>query len=954
MNRSIWLAIALTILAAGCGIQGPLQIGTSSLPDAAVQQNYAAQLTARGVSAPFTWSLASGTLPPGVSLSDSTGVLSGSPLNAGEFNFSVRVTVDTTPPISALSRPLKIVVKKAGATTKLTVVTTSLASGSDKASYAETLIATGGITPYTWNLASGALPPGVALSSSAGTLTGSPTSSGSFSFSVGVRDSSHPSGYATQALSISIGSTASPLGIITTSLPSGTVQSTYGTALIASGGTAPYSWSLASGSLPPGLALSSSTGALSGTPTAAGTFSFTVGVADSSSQHATRVLSVSVAATAPSLRITTSSLPSGAVQVAYSAALAATGGSTPYSWSIGGALPAGLALNSSTGAITGTPTQAGSFSFSAQVKDSTGATASASLNASIAPPSSPVVSAISPQSGATSGGTTVTVSGSNFASGATVLFGGTTAASVKVLSSSQVQAVTPAHIAGTVAVSLSQNGQTATLSNSFTYNAVTPTVTSISPNSGSTAGGTTVTISGSNFLAGALVLFGTVSAPTVNISSGTQIQVVTPAHASGLIDVAVVNSGNLTGTLPSAFTYNSPSSGPPTITAISPTSGAPGTQLTITGTNFVSADTVSFGSSVVSSTFVGSTQMTAVVPSLSAGTYSITVTDPDPSSATLSNGFTITAAAPPGNQGLLSGCTVTSSNDVNWGSGGCPSSAPNGWTVVKAESFSSGTLGSGEVMPSGCCSFVTSPTHAGAKYAYGGMINSDNSNAGLYIDGVLGTYTSMYISYWEYLDSNALYPNNDFPFLKLIPTAPLTCSGTTDIMFNGNTAGSTSNTAESFGLQGESNYNLSAPCNSQIAYNTDVQISPNAGTWRQVEILVTPSTSVAAPPQVNPAPGKCSSPTQAGCGNGRMTVYMDGKLIYDYPNANVNGTQDFTNAQIEIGGFYTDFCMNPAGCGSTPYQTHCIPWSACPGPTPGYGAPSGFNRYWDDLVVMKQ
>ena len=193
------------------------------------------------------------------------------------------------------------------------------------------------------------------------------------------------------------------------------------------------------------------------------------------------------------------------MQVAYSASLSASGGTAPYSWSmISGTFPASLALNASSGAISGTPTQAGSFLFSVQVKDSAARTAYASFTASIAPPLSPVVSGISPSSGPTSGGTKVTISGSNFVSGAAVSFGGTAAASVVVNSASQIQAVAPSHIAGSVQLIVSENGQSSTPV-SFTYNVVNPTVSGVSPNSGPTAGGTTVTISGTNFLAGALV-----------------------------------------------------------------------------------------------------------------------------------------------------------------------------------------------------------------------------------------------------------------------------------------------------------------------------------------------------------------------------------------------------------------------------------------------------------------
>ena len=145
----------------------------------------------------------------------------------------------------------------------------------------------------------------------------------------------------------------------------------------------------------------------------------------------------------------------------------------------GGQLPSGLSLTG-VGVLGGTPTQAGSFSFSAGVKDSNGSTATANLSVSIAAPSTPVINGISPPSGPISGGTAVTVSGSNFASGASVTFGGTAAASVVVSSSSQIQVVTPNHVAGNIGIIVSANGQSSSSSANFTYTA---------PNNGPTAGG---------------------------------------------------------------------------------------------------------------------------------------------------------------------------------------------------------------------------------------------------------------------------------------------------------------------------------------------------------------------------------------------------------------------------------------------------------------------------------
>jgi hypothetical protein len=175
----------------------------------------------------------------------------------------------------------------------------------------------------------------------------------------------------------SLGTTPTPpaLTVVTANLPNGTVGTTYTTTtLSATGGTAPYTWAVLS-PLPTGLSLSSA-GVISGTPTAAGSFTPRVQVTDSVGATAdSGVLPVIIAA-ANTLRITTSFLPNGRVQAAYTTTLAATGGTSPYTYSVSaGALPAGLSLASSTGIISGTPTTAGTTAVTFQVTDSVAATA---------------------------------------------------------------------------------------------------------------------------------------------------------------------------------------------------------------------------------------------------------------------------------------------------------------------------------------------------------------------------------------------------------------------------------------------------------------------------------------------------------------------------------------------------------------------------------------------------
>ncbi len=244
------------------------------------------------------------------------------------------------------------------------VTTAVLPSGTVSTVYATTtLAATGGVSPYTWSVTVGALPAGLTLSS-AGAISGTPTAYGTSNFTVQVKDSKNVT--ATANLSIKIN--PAPLSVTTSSLPNAVANSAYpATNLAATGGATPYTWSVTVGTLPAGLVLSSA-GQITGTPTTAGTSNFTVQVKDSLGTTAPANLGITII---PVLSITTSSLSNGITNTAYSATLASTGGVAPITWSVTlGALPAGLSLNASTGAITGTPTTAGTSNFTVQAADS--------------------------------------------------------------------------------------------------------------------------------------------------------------------------------------------------------------------------------------------------------------------------------------------------------------------------------------------------------------------------------------------------------------------------------------------------------------------------------------------------------------------------------------------------------------------------------------------------------
>jgi len=159
--------------------------------------------------------------------------------------------------------------------------------------YDATVTATHGVAPYTWTLLDGALPPGLTLDSGSGSISGIPTGEGEFPFAVGVTDSI----YQVSELSCSL-VVAPPLGIATTTLPSGVLGRHYAAVLEPSGGLEPYAWLVESGALPPGLWLDPEAGSITGTPFEAGSYSFTIKVSDGSGQVATEEFALDVSALA--------------------------------------------------------------------------------------------------------------------------------------------------------------------------------------------------------------------------------------------------------------------------------------------------------------------------------------------------------------------------------------------------------------------------------------------------------------------------------------------------------------------------------------------------------------------------------------------------------------------------------------------------------------------------------
>jgi hypothetical protein len=377
-SMSFLSGCALTSAGGNANLPSSVTIKSTALPTAHIQTVYQASLLATGGKPPYFWSVQAGSLPGGLSLTASSGTISGVPNEAGTSTFSAQVE-DSSSPVNISTRQMQIQVT---ASTALTISNSNLPNGTIGKAYSASASATGGVAPYTWSVSSGSLPPGITLGSSNGAFSGTPGQTGSYSFQVQVKDSQA----ATAAASLSIVVNSTALAISTTNLPNGMIGTPYSTTLSSTGGTSPFTWLISSGQLPTGLTLNKSTGVISGTPQQSGSSTFIAQVTDSSSPTpytATVQLSITISG---GVAITTVSLPAGSVGASYSAAASANGGVAPYTWSVSsGSLPPGITLGSSNGTFSGTPGQTGSYSFQVQVKDSQAATAAASLSIIVDP-----------------------------------------------------------------------------------------------------------------------------------------------------------------------------------------------------------------------------------------------------------------------------------------------------------------------------------------------------------------------------------------------------------------------------------------------------------------------------------------------------------------------------------------------------------------------------------------
>ncbi|MCR4268815.1 putative Ig domain-containing protein [Nitratireductor sp. ZSWI3] len=347
-----------------------LEILPATLPDPVYNTPYLPpQLTASGGTGPYGFSIDSGDLPAGITLSGN-GQLSGTATATGSFSFTVAVT-DQNGLSATQSYTLNI------AAPVITIAPPVLPEASYGMPYNASLTASGGADPYLFSLDAGALPVGLSMSSS-GVLSGTPSQAGTFVFTVRAEDQYGLS--ATAAFSITVD--APEIDVQPAAVPQPAYGVAYEQQLSGSGGTPPYLFSLASGSLPPGLALSSA-GRLSGTAIQPGTFNISIRVEDANGYTGTRAYTLIVAA--PTIALSPPSLPAITVGAPVAQQFSASGGSAPYLYSlVSGALPAGIAL-SSAGLLSGQATATGTFGFSVQAADVNGNTGETAYTLTVSP-----------------------------------------------------------------------------------------------------------------------------------------------------------------------------------------------------------------------------------------------------------------------------------------------------------------------------------------------------------------------------------------------------------------------------------------------------------------------------------------------------------------------------------------------------------------------------------------
>jgi uncharacterized repeat protein (TIGR01451 family) len=317
-------------------------------------------LTASGSTTTFTYAVTSGTLPAGLSLDLNTGVLSGTPTSNAATSFTVTATG-----ANGCTGSRAYNVTPVCPTVSLTPTTVPDAYVGSAVN--QTLTASGGTAPYSFTVSSGTLPAGLNLSNG-GVLSGTPTAGNGAGVSVTIRatDTYGCQGTQTYTLQICPVITVNPV-----SAANAVVGTGYSQTISGSGGAMPYTFAVAGGALPAWATLNPNTGVISGMPNNTTSATFTIRATDANGCQSTR--DYTIAPTCPTVTVNPATLPDGVAGAAYSQTVSGSGGTGPYTFAVtSGALPPGLGLNTSSGAITGSAVNGTPATFTIRATDTYG------------------------------------------------------------------------------------------------------------------------------------------------------------------------------------------------------------------------------------------------------------------------------------------------------------------------------------------------------------------------------------------------------------------------------------------------------------------------------------------------------------------------------------------------------------------------------------------------------
>ena len=561
-----------------------------------------------------------GSLPTGLSIDPSSGVITGTPTTTGTFPVAITATDNAGySGLATFNWTITNTVSVSGpgdqTDTSGTAITPVTVSGTDSSPTATLSYSDGGT-----------LPPGLSIDSASGAITGTPTTGGAYPVTITATDSDGFSGSASFSWTIRNSVTVATIPAQTNHTDA---QITPVKAVATDSQTVPaptIAWTATD--LPPGLFMVRGTGNMQGQPTTAGTYHVTVTATDNAVPPNTG--STTFTWTIVNLQPVIATVTPSSGPGAGGTRVRITGSNLEGASSVQFGSGDGTTIKvNGKGTILTAYSPAGSAGTVDIIVTTLGGPSSPS-SADHFTYEGPVIKSLSEASGSTAGGTSVRIAGADLGGATSVTFGSTPATSFTGAPNGKtITAIAPAHAAGTVNVTVTTPGGTTTAGPAGQFTYIAPTVTKVTPSGGPGAGGTTVTIDGTDLAGATSVDFGSVSATSFTVNAkGTEIKAIAPAHAAGTVNITITTPA---GTTTGQFTYAAP-----TVTKVTPSGGpgAGGTTVTIHGTDLAGATSVDFESVSATSFTVnaGGTEIKAIAPAHAAGTVNVVVTTPGGSS----------------------------------------------------------------------------------------------------------------------------------------------------------------------------------------------------------------------------------------------------------------------------------------------------------------------------------